>query len=353
MDTASGTASPRYRNELTTFLLLTFGLSTIFYVIFARAKSLSAGGGLYVAMLMWCPGTLALITRLLFQRNVRGEGWAWGKTRYVLIGFALPLAYAGAAYGAVWIFDFGGVDVSRFHANPIRFITIGLAMSLAFATGEELGWRGFLVPKLAERMSFRGTAITSGVIWATWHMPLIIFADYNGGTPTILFDRVLRRDGRGDRLPIRVASPAFRKRVARRHSPRDAQSLHSGLLRHRDRRHGPHEVAAQRVRRGARRGCSDHGLPVLAAPRPAQREYPRRLTLGYRRSGNAVGVSVSTGSETYDANRRERKMLTVAALKSESFASKMLGTNVCGFLSMSGNQLLCTCTMIRCPLRNR
>ena len=179
------TASPRFRKELTTFLLLTFGLSTIFYVIFARAKSLSAGGGLYVAMLMWCPGTSALLTRLLFQRNVRGEGWKWGKTRYELIGFALPLAYATAAYGAVWIFDFGGVDLTRFQTNPIRFITIGLVMSLAFATGEELGWRGFLVPKLAERMSFKATAFISGIVWATWHMPLIIFADYNGGTPTL------------------------------------------------------------------------------------------------------------------------------------------------------------------------
>jgi membrane protease YdiL (CAAX protease family) len=179
------TASPRFRKELATFLLLTFGLSTIFYVFFARAKSLSVGGGLYVAMLMWCPGTSALITRLLFQHNVRGEGWGWGKTRYELTALVLPLAYAIAAYGAVWIFDFGRVDVSRFHTNPLRFITVGLLMSLAFATGEELGWRGFLVPKLAERMSFGGVAITSGIIWATWHMPLIIFADYNGGTPTL------------------------------------------------------------------------------------------------------------------------------------------------------------------------
>ena len=36
----------------------------------------------------------------------------------------------------------------------------------------------------------------------------------------------------------------------------------------------------------------------------------------------------------------------------ESFASKMLGANVCGLRSMSGNQVLCTWTMIRWPLRN-
>ena len=177
--------SNRLNAELTTFLVLTFALSSIFYVFFARAKTLSAGGGLYVGMLMWCPGISALITRLIFQRNVRGEGWAWAPSRYELAGYALPIAYAACAYAAVWIFDFGGVDLGRFKTNAFRFVTLGLALNPAFALGEELGWRGFLVPKLAERLSFTGTAIVSGIIWASWHMPLIIFADYNGGTPTL------------------------------------------------------------------------------------------------------------------------------------------------------------------------
>ena len=175
----------RLKAELTTFLILTFGLSSIFYVFFAHAKSLSVGGGLYVGMLMWCPGVSALVTRLVFQRNVRGEGWRWGPTRYELAGYLLPIAYAAAAYGAVWIFDFGRLDLSRFHTNALTFITLGLAASLAFALGEELGWRGFLVPKLAERLTFTQTALISGIIWSSWHVPLIVFADYNGGTPTL------------------------------------------------------------------------------------------------------------------------------------------------------------------------
>lgn len=171
--------------ELATFLLLTLGLSTGFYIFFAHAKTLNVAGGLFVGMLMWCPGVSALATRLIFQRNVRGEGWAWAPSRYELAGYLLPIAYAVCAYAAVWIFDFGRVDLGRFKTNPLMFLTAGLALNLAFALGEELGWRGFLVPKLAERFSFATTAFVSGIIWATWHMPLIIFADYNGGTPTL------------------------------------------------------------------------------------------------------------------------------------------------------------------------
>ena len=62
-------------------------------------------------------------------------------------------------------------------------------LSLTSALGEELGWRGFLVPKLAEGWSFTTTALVSGAIWAVWHMPLIIFAGYNGGT-TVLYSIV-------------------------------------------------------------------------------------------------------------------------------------------------------------------
>jgi uncharacterized protein len=175
--------TPRLTRELATFLILTFGLSTIFYVLFARAGTLTAGGGSYVLMLMWCPGVSALATRLIFQHNVRGEGWKWGPTRYEIAGYVLPIVYASVAYGAVWLTHFGGVDPSRFHASIWRFIILGILTSIVYALGEELGWRGFLVPKLAEGLTFTRTAFVSGIIWSAWHIPLIIFAGYNGGTP--------------------------------------------------------------------------------------------------------------------------------------------------------------------------
>ena len=38
------------------------------------------------------------------------------------------------------------------------------------------------MPELAKRFSFTATAILSGVIWALWHVPIIVFAGYNMGT---------------------------------------------------------------------------------------------------------------------------------------------------------------------------
>jgi membrane protease YdiL (CAAX protease family) len=55
--------------------------------------------------------------------------------------------------------------------------------SSASALGEEIGWRGFLVPELAKVTNFTGTALISGLIWSVWHYPVLIFGGYNAGTP--------------------------------------------------------------------------------------------------------------------------------------------------------------------------
>jgi len=49
----------------------------------------------------------------------------------------------------------------------------GLLLSV-LALGEELGWRAYLLQKLADRFgSARNAAVLVGLVWAVWHMPLI------------------------------------------------------------------------------------------------------------------------------------------------------------------------------------
>jgi membrane protease YdiL (CAAX protease family) len=171
------------RAELATFLGLTLVSSAVVWWLIIAAGSLRVHRGAYVLALMWCPGVSALASRLAFQRNVRGEGWALGHARFAALAYVLPLGYATAAYAGVWLTGLGGVDLTRFRVPVVPFVVVGSIESLVFATGEELGWRGFLVPALARTMSFRDVALVSGAIWAVWHVPVIVFADYNAGTP--------------------------------------------------------------------------------------------------------------------------------------------------------------------------
>jgi membrane protease YdiL (CAAX protease family) len=59
---------------------------------------------------------------------------------------------------------------------------LGVIRSTASALGEEIGWRGFLLPRLVQRAGFTWGCLFSGCIWAIWHYPALLLADYNAGT---------------------------------------------------------------------------------------------------------------------------------------------------------------------------
>jgi membrane protease YdiL (CAAX protease family) len=59
------------------------------------------------------------------------------------------------------------------------FATIGVIRSVSSALGEEIGWRGFLLPRLTRRFGFSIGCAISGLIWALWHYPAILGGGYD------------------------------------------------------------------------------------------------------------------------------------------------------------------------------
>jgi membrane protease YdiL (CAAX protease family) len=184
-----------------TYLGTTLAISSIFYALIIHAGHLAAASGLYVTALMWSPGIAAIITCKRLGRPLASLGWKWNG-RYQVISYVVPIAYALFAYSLTWITGYGAFPnaevLNAFTTNAgwghlssgsalagyvLLVGTIGMVGSASHALGEEIGWRGFLVPELAKKMSFTKTALLSGVIWAVWHTPVLLFADYNSGTP--------------------------------------------------------------------------------------------------------------------------------------------------------------------------
>jgi uncharacterized protein len=188
-------------SKIAFYYALTLAMSSIFWA-FILATSLRAAGLYYVTALMWCPAFAAFVTKWLFRESVRDLGWGWGPWKYIIISYVLPIGYALPVYLVVWVTGLGGFYNTDFLTRKaVEFgwtgqapavvmagyialtALVGIIISLSRALGEEIGWRGFLVPELAKVVPFHGVALISGVMWAAWHYPILLMGDYNAGTP--------------------------------------------------------------------------------------------------------------------------------------------------------------------------
>ena len=180
---------------LTTF----FALVVVFYVL---------GYWLIYRMgqatpLMLSVGAATLATCIIRKRSLASLGWHWGDWKHQWLSYLIPFSIALTAYLIIWLIGFGEFynaefllkqkenynlsdwnDVSIFAFHFILVASISFLISLPSVLGEEIGWRGLLVPELSKFLSFTSVALVSGFVWSVWHWPLIIMGLYgNDITP--------------------------------------------------------------------------------------------------------------------------------------------------------------------------
>jgi CAAX protease family protein len=113
-------------------------------------------------------------------RRVADRVWRWRVgLRWHMLAWGSPFVLLGAAvlFIRVVTADAQPVRFDRSEEFPRLPMALYWAASLvAYGFGEELGWRGVLLPRLQARFgTLASTAIVS-VVWAGWHLPLFWFA---------------------------------------------------------------------------------------------------------------------------------------------------------------------------------
>lgn len=156
--------------------------------------------------LMLSVGAATLITCLLRKHKLSTLGLHWGEWKYQWASYLIPFAITLISYLIIWVCGFGEFYNIEFlsnqkdnynlsHWNDLAILAFHFALiscisffvSLPSILGEEIGWRGFLVPELSKIMSFTGVALVSGFIWALFHWPLIILGLYGNETTPLLY----------------------------------------------------------------------------------------------------------------------------------------------------------------------
>jgi len=179
------------------FLTIVTVTSTLFYYAIVNLYP----SRIYIGGLMWCPAIAAIITLKLKGRPISSLNWGWGNWKYIRLSYSIPAMYAIITYLLIWILGLGDLPNETIildwakelgltgigTLNPIFTVivaivllgTIGVIRSMATTLGEEIGWRGFFIYELRKVLSFTGVSIFSGVIWASWHWPLIVYYGKN------------------------------------------------------------------------------------------------------------------------------------------------------------------------------
>ena len=179
------------------FLMLSFismwALSCLYY--FVRKDVI-----LMVMMLL--PAIASVITRIITKEGFARmmiRPYLKGNLKWYFIAYFAPpfIAYFGVmVYFIIFAGDFSPLQstfaVEESISSTAEFlktllslvplaIIVNPIMGIVQCFGEELGWRGYLLPKLGEKLSPLSSSMVTGVIWGLWHAPIIAMG-YNYGT---------------------------------------------------------------------------------------------------------------------------------------------------------------------------
>jgi membrane protease YdiL (CAAX protease family) len=147
-----------------------------FRVPFLLYLFLGWGFGIASVSMTWLTagkaGVIALLKRYLHWR----VGWKW----YLAAIFLGPVLIAGGVYLHAALTgvapDFSTIMAYKIFGEsaavaPLLLFVLPFFVIDFIANGEEIGWRGYVLPRLQAKYSALGASLIVGVVWGFWHLP--------------------------------------------------------------------------------------------------------------------------------------------------------------------------------------
>jgi membrane protease YdiL (CAAX protease family) len=166
------------RHPIIAFFVLAYALAWIIEspLVFLTDSVTRTQGLILTILSANVPSVVAIgLTAMVFGRGALRK--LLGR---LLIWRVNPLWYLGVVLGPVALVA-GMVGLNTLLGGPALSLgmpLVSVAIFFAFsifpgsALGEEIGWRGYVLPRLQSRMSALSAALLIAPIWGLWHLPL-------------------------------------------------------------------------------------------------------------------------------------------------------------------------------------
>jgi membrane protease YdiL (CAAX protease family) len=188
--------------KVTYFLVFLLAFTSAVFLLTSRMQ----GTPIASLLIMLTPTLAAILASILTRRSFKEMGWELRPVKWLGVGWVIPILYGFMAYIPLWLTGLGGVpnptflERARLTLNmptgsdalvilsAFGFISIvNLLPAMLMSLGEEIGWRGFLVPELSKWIGFRKASLLSGVVWGAWHLPGIYSGEYGFADTPLAF----------------------------------------------------------------------------------------------------------------------------------------------------------------------
>ncbi|MFJ8218146.1 CPBP family intramembrane glutamic endopeptidase [Bacillus cereus] len=194
----------RAKIGLQLFLSILIITSIILNVVVIITKSMPL-----IVVYMFTPALSSILTRIILKEGFKDVSFSLGNLKiWKGIGFALliPMIICGITYSIAWLSGIarfqhpeGGMLEPIYNIlglqylpEPFSFIYLvvlsgifGSLLNLIPVLGEEMGWRGYMLTRLVDA-EFSRPILISGLIWTTWHVPIVIAGLYVEGPSLVL-----------------------------------------------------------------------------------------------------------------------------------------------------------------------
>lgn len=183
------------RHTTATFFILTFGLSWGWWGV---AYTVLTSGDL--SDIFALPGAFGPVVAAAFVSWVNGDdlkAWVtqvfdWRVApRWYMVAVGLPLLITIGGVGTALLMVGASVDLSLL-AQRLPIFPVILLFTLLLGGGqEELGWRGFALPRLQTTYSALTASLLLGSGWAIWHLPLFLMGAPRNQTGSFVLYAIL------------------------------------------------------------------------------------------------------------------------------------------------------------------